>query len=150
MLEMCSGVVNHGAVIICLHYIPRLARFFHVPLVYRNGLSRTLEVYRKVLSCTQLYIGRPLVNGCALDITTIDLSSHVPCVYRETPLGYLIYLRKSLWSSYLEPYTENSIQGDYYTRTLEVYREWNLLDNPGERPDFLNSSYDFKCACFNL
>ena len=50
---------------------------------------------------------------------------------------------------YLEPYTENNIQGDYYACTLEVYHEWHLLDNPGERPDFLNS-YHFKCACFDL
>ena len=80
------------------------------------------------------------MNGCALDITTTDLSSHVPCVYRETPLGYLIFLRKSLWLSCLEPYTKNNIQGDYYARTLVVYHEWHLLDNPSERPDYLNSS----------
>ena len=90
------------------------------------------------------------MNGYALDNTTTDLSSHVPCVCRETPLGYLIHLRKSLWSSFLEPYTENKIQGDYYARTLEVYREWHLLDNPSERLDYLNSSYHFKCACFDL
>ena len=93
-----------------------------------------------VLPCTQLYIKRPLVNGYALDNTTTDLSSHVPCVYWETPLGYLIHLRKSLCPSCLEPYTENNIQRDYYARTLEVYHEWHLLDNPGERLDYLNSS----------
>ena len=87
------------------------------------------------------------MNGYALNNTTTDLSSHVPCVYQETPLGYLIYLRKALWSSCLEPYNENNILGDYYTRTLEVYREWHLLDNSGERPDYLKSSYHFKCAC---
>ena len=31
------------------------------------------------------YIGRPLSNGCALDRTSMDFSSHVPCVYRDTP-----------------------------------------------------------------
>ena len=77
----------------------------------------------------------PLVYGYALDNTTTDLSSHVPCVYRETPLGYLIYLRKSLWPSFLEPYTENNIRGDYYARTLVVYHELQLLDNPDERPN---------------
>ena len=76
----------------------------------------------------------------ALGITTTDLSSHVPCVYRETPLGYLIYLRKALWPYFLDPYTENNIWGDYYAHILVVYREWHLLDNPGERPDYLNSS----------
>ena len=91
-----------------------------------------------------MYIGRPLVNGCALDNTTTDLSSHVPCVYRETPLGYLIYLRKSLWPSFLEPYTENIIWGDYYTRTLVVYRELHLLDNPGERPTILKPPYHLR------
>ena len=49
--------------------------------------------------------------------------------------------------SCLEPYTENSIRGDYYAHTLEVYHEWHLLDNPGEKFDFLNSSYHFKFAC---
>ena len=90
------------------------------------------------------------MNGCALDNITTDLSSHIPCVYRETPLGYLIYLRKTLWPSCLEPYTKKSIQGDYYACTLEVYHEWHLLDNLGERPDFLNSSYHFKCDVFDL
>ena len=80
------------------------------------------------------------MNGCALDINT-DLSSHVPCVYRETPLGYPIYLRKSLWSSCVEKYIENNIWGDYYTCTPVVHRKWHLLENPGERPDYLNSSY---------
>ena len=74
------------------------------------------------------------MNGCALDITTTDLNSNIPCVYRETPLGYLVHLRKTLWSSCLEKYTENRILGDYYTCTLVVYHELHLLDNPGERP----------------
>ena len=56
-------------------------------------------------------------------------------------------MRKSLWSSCLEPYTEKNIQGYYYARTLEVYHEWHLLDNPGERLDFLNPSCHFKFAC---
>ena len=73
------------------------------------------------------------MNGCALDNTTIDLSFHVPCVYRENPLGYLDHLRKSLWPSCVEQYTENNIQGDYYARTLVVYRELHLLENHGER-----------------
>ena len=68
------------------------------------------------------------------DNTTTNLSSHVPCVYQETPLGYLVHMRKTLWTSCLEQYTENNIQGDYYTRTLVVYRELHLLDNPSERP----------------
>ena len=84
---------------------------------------------------------------CVLENTTTNLSSHVPCVYRETPLGYLIYLRKSLWSSYLEPYTKNNIRKDYYACTLEVYHEWHILDNPSERYDYLNPSFHFKFAC---
>ena len=71
------------------------------------------------------------MNGCALDNTTTDLISHVPCVYQETPLGYPVHMRKTLWPYCLEKYTENNIQGDYYARTLEVYREWRLLNNPG-------------------
>ena len=81
------------------------------------------------------------MNGYALDSTTTDLISHVPCVYRETPLGYLIHPRKALWPTWLEPYTENNIWEDYYTHTLEVYHEWHLLDNLGERPDYMISSY---------
>ena len=88
----------------------------------------------KGTSRTWLYIGRPLVYGYGLDSTTINLSSHVPWVYRETPLGYLIYLRKSLWTSCVEQYTKNNILGDYYARNLVVYRALHLLDNPGERP----------------
>ena len=84
-------------------------------------------VISKCTSCTRLYIRRPLVYGYALYNTTTDSSSHIPWVYRETPLGYLIHLRKSLWPSCLEPYTENNIWGDYYARTLEVYHEWHLL-----------------------
>ena len=72
-----------------------------------------------------------------MDYTTL------PCVYRETPLGYLIHMRKDLWPSFLEPYTENNIRGDYYACTLEEYREWHLLDNP----DYLNPSCHFKFAC---
>ena len=102
---------------------------------------------KKGTSCNRLYIGRPLVYGYALDNTTTNLISHVPWVYWETPLGYLIHLRKSLWPSCSEPYTKNNIQGDYYTRTLEVYHEWHLVDNPGERPDYLNPSCHFKFAC---
>ena len=74
------------------------------------------------------------MNGCALDNNTIDLSSHLPCIYQETPLGYPIYMRKSLWSSCVDKYAENNIQGDYYARTLVVYCELHLLENPGERP----------------
>ena len=74
------------------------------------------------------------MNNCALDITTTDLSSYVPWVYRETPLGYPVHLRKNLWPSCVEKYTEKSIHGDYYAGTLVVYRELHLLDNPGERP----------------
>ena len=59
-------------------------------------------------------------------------------------------MRKALWSSCLDPYTENSIQGDYYARALEVYREWHFIDTPGERPDVLNPSYHFNCVCFGL
>ena len=70
------------------------------------------------------------MNGCALDITTTDLNSHVPCVYWETPLGCLIYLRKALWLSCLEPYTENKIWGYYYACALEVYHDLHLLDGP--------------------
>ena len=87
------------------------------------------------------------MNDYALDNTTTDLSSHVPCVYQETPVGYLIYLRKALWPSCLEPYTKKNIQGDYYAHTLEVYHEWHLLDNPGQRPEYLNPSCHFKFAC---
>ena len=29
------------------------------------------------------------MDGCALDITTMDLNSHVPCIYREDLLGFL-------------------------------------------------------------
>ena len=114
-----------------------------------NGLSRTLEVYRKVLHVLDCILG-PLVDGCALDNTTTDLSSHVSCVYQETPLGYLIYLRKALWLSRLDPYTENNIRGDYYARTLEVYHEWHLLTILVRDLTFLNSSYHFKCAFFDL
>ena len=88
------------------------------------------------------------MNGCALDSTTTDLSSHVPRLYQETPLGYLIYLRKALWPSCLEPYTENNIRGDYYACSLEIYREWHLLDNPGERLNYLNSSYHLSLLVF--
>ena len=82
------------------------------------------------------------MNGCALDNTTTDLSSHVPCVYQETPLGYPDHLIKKLWSSCVDQYTENNIQGDYYAHTHEVYRELHLLDNPGERPTIMNLSYN--------
>ena len=37
------------------------------------------------------------MNGYALDITTTDLSSHVPCVYRETLLGILKPSELSFW-----------------------------------------------------
>ena len=87
------------------------------------------------------------MDGCALDNTTTDLSTHLPCVYRETTLGYLIHMRKALWLSYLEPYTKNNIRGDYYAHTLEVYREWHLLGNPSERLDYLNPSCHLKFAC---
>ena len=33
------------------------------------------------------YIGNPLSNCCALKNTTMDLSSYIPCVYRDTPLA---------------------------------------------------------------
>ena len=81
------------------------------------------------------------MNSCALDNTTTDLSSHVPCVYRETPLGYPDHLRKSIWPSYVEQYTENNIQRDYYACTPEVYRELHLLYNLGERSAIMNPSY---------
>ena len=140
MSSICSGSkpfrpVEHLAV----------HRRWNIPA---NKSGDSAEV--KGTSCTWLYIERPLVYGYALDNTTTNSSSHIPWVYRETPLGYLIYLRKSLWSSCLEPYTKNSIQGDYYACTLEVYREWHLLDNPSERPDFLKSPCHFKSACFYL
>ena len=35
-----------------------------------------------------MYIGRPLLNDCALDNTNTDLSSDVLYVYRETLLGF--------------------------------------------------------------
>ena len=81
--------------------------------------------------------------GYALDNTT-DSISHVPLVYWETPLGSLIHLRKSLWMSFLEPYTENNIRGDYYARTLDLYHELHLLANLGERPTILNPSYHLR------
>ena len=105
--------------------------FIEWPFTYSWGIL-------KGTSCTQLYIRRPLVYGYALDNTATDSISHVPWVYQETPLGYLIYLRKALWPSCLDPYTENNIWGDYYACTLEVYREWHRLDNPSERPGFWN------------
>ena len=84
------------------------------------------------------------MNSCALDITTTNLSSHVPYVYWETPLRFLIQPRKTLWPSCLEKYTKNDIQGDYYARVLEVYRELHLLDSLGERPTILNPSYHLR------
>ena len=81
------------------------------------------------------------MNGCALDNTTTNLSSHVPCVYWETPLGYPDHLRKTLWSSCVEKYTKKKIQGGYYARTPKVYHKLDLLDNPSERPTILNLSY---------
>ena len=145
-LVTCSGIVKRRSYRYCLHYNPGLMQFFdvlsiywtafHVPLRYIERYFTYSIVYQKA-SCEWLCIRN----------TTTDLSSHVPCIYRETPLGYLIHLRKSLWPSCLEPYTKNNIHGDYYTRTLKVYHKWNLPDNPSERPDYLNSSYHFKCAC---
>ena len=84
------------------------------------------------------------MNGYALDSTTTNLRSHVPCVYWETPLGFLVQLRKTLWSSYLEQYIENNIQGDYYTHALEVYHKFHVLNNPGERQTILNPSYHLR------
>ena len=84
------------------------------------------------------------MESCALDNATTDLSSHVPHVYWETLLGLLFQLRKTLWSSCLEKYTENRIQGDYYAHTPEVYCELHLLDNPSERPTILNLSYHLR------
>ena len=134
---MCSGAVKRRSCCYSSTLYPRTRAFLPHTVGISNDLSHTLDVY----------IRRPLVYGYALDNTTTDLSSHVPCVYRETPLGYLIYLRKALWPSCLDPYTKNSIWGDYYTCTHEVYHEWYLLDNPGERPDYLNLSCHFKFAC---
>ena len=118
-------------------------------VVYRNGFSRTLDLYQKVLSRTRLYIGRPLVNNCALDNTTTNLSSHVPCVYQETPLGFLVQLRKTIWLSCLEKYTKNNIWGDYYACTSVVYHKLHLLDNPGEARRLLrcNQSCRFSLGC---
>ena len=60
------------------------------------------------------------MDGCALDNTTTDLRSHVPCVYWETLLGFLVQLRKTLWPSCLEKYIEKKNRGDYYARTLSI------------------------------
>ena len=54
----------------------------------------------------------PLLNGCALDNTNTDLSSHVPCVYRETLLGFPKPSKKILMAVLLEQYTENNTRGD--------------------------------------
>ena len=137
-----------------------------------NGLSHTLEVYRKVLhvlDCisegherTWLYIRRPLVDACTLDITTTDLSSHVPCVYRETLLGFLYYLRKSLWSSCWSNtlitslgkllhtchpgnwvFKWGTVDPPHHVLLLDpvVYHELNLIDNHSERLAILSLSY---------
>ena len=95
---------------------------FHIPLRYIESTSRT-----------RLYIGRPLVNGCALDSTTTDLSSHVSCVYRETLLGFLIQLRKTLWPSSLEKYIKKSTRGDYYARTLSISGDPTRIPCPSEK-----------------
>ena len=104
MLEMCLSVVKRKSCRYSSALHPGTHAVLPRTIGISNGLSHTLEVYRKVLH------GRPLVYGYTLENTTTDLSSHVLCVYRETPLGYLIHLRKSLWSSFLEPYTEKTFR----------------------------------------
>ena len=59
-----------------------------------------------------MYIGRPLSNGCALDNTTTDLRSHVPWLYKETPIETWNLLSKILTIMLLQC-TENNTQGDY-------------------------------------
>ena len=115
----------------------------------------------KGTSHTWLYIGGSLSNDCALDNTTMDLISHVPCVYWETLLGFLYHLRKSLWSSCWSNIVRTTLRDQLRTCCLvsgvfrwgmvdpphrvllldpTVYRKLWQLNNPSERPAIFNSS----------
>ena len=114
---------------------------FHVPLRYIERYFMYLIVYQKA-PCVRLCIRQHYYQ--------FELPRTLSLSGDPTRIPY--HLIKSLCPSCLEPYTKKNIQGDYYACTLEVYREWHLLNNLGERPDYLNSSYHFKFACltYNL
>ena len=111
--------LNIGDVVIFLQYILRIMWFFHILLVYRTDFTYPWGI-SKTTSCNQWYIGRPLSNNCALDNTTTEWSSHVPCVYRETLLGILRPCEHSPLTVLSSQYTKNNIWGDYYTCIVQV------------------------------
>ena len=65
-----------------MHNYSTYHRYIERPFTYPWGIL-------KGTSCTWLYIRRPLVINCALENTTTDLNSHIPCLYREALLWYL-------------------------------------------------------------
>ena len=130
-------------------------RYIERPFTYPWGIS-------KGTSRTWLYIGGPLSNGCALDNTTMDLSSHVPCVYREAllgfmrpydknPFGHLIgaihreqHLGRLLRTCHLGSQLFRWGTVDPPRRVLlldpAVYCELRQLENPSERSTIFNPS----------
>ena len=91
--------------LLCQHYILGTVWFFHLHRVFRKALV-------DILRTLSIQEGKPLSKGCALDNISTDLSSHVPCIYRETPwnpetnqVNHLTIL--------LSQCTENTTQGDF-------------------------------------
>ena len=103
---------------------------FQLPICYKTGTDLLTSLHKNTFTHISDHIHewrrwRRLIKAPILDQL----------------LGYPIHLRKALWPSCVEQYTENNIQGDYYAGNLVVYHELHLLDNPGERPVILNPSY---------
>ena len=126
-LETCSSLVKRRSCRYLFILHPGARAVLPHTIGISNGLSHTLEVYRKVLTYSIVYQRAPCVRLC--------IRQH----YYRFELPHTLSISgdptRVPWLSCLDPYTKNSIQGDYYAHTLEVYHKWHLPDNPSERPN---------------
>ena len=67
---------------------------------------------------------RTLVNSCALDNTTMDLSSHVPCIYHEYYNLNAIYIFKKI---FLIMFASNRWRMKIQTEQNKPHRYWTSI-----------------------